>query len=88
MDKEARIALTKFYPQMKCLWCNHLALDRKRCLIAKEPLTCGRDFSPSGGLTQVDIDPPTKPKPKDGVEMKIPIDIDKENVYAQKFHLP
>ena len=50
MDKDKRIALTTEHPQLKCLRCTNLDRETMKCKVKGDPLTCGRDFSPPGGL--------------------------------------
>lgn len=84
MDKEKRISLTRIYPQMKCLRCNNMVLDRTDdlggCIVNMTPENCGRAFNPkNGGEADPIIEPPLKPRPKDGVELEIPKTEEKVN---------
>jgi len=77
MDNDKIIALTKAYPQYKCLRCNNMVLGRTDdlggCVVNMTPETCGRRFNPkNGGEADPIQDPPVKPRPKDGVALKIP----------------
>ena len=73
MDNDKIIALTKAFPQYKCLRCTNFWLADRTCQVNMTPETCGRAFNPkNGGEADPIQDPPIKPRPKDGVELKIP----------------